>query len=191
MGLTFASYVLEPFFGGACHIPKIALQLLAAITICFLTYLNSYYMKVTTKMQNIIMFTKIAALVMIILVGLVWMLMGNVENFTRPFDDTETDPGKMSVAFYSGIFSYAGWNYLNFMTEELRDPYRNLPRAIYISLPLVTGIYVLANVAYLAVLSPSEMIASNAIAVVSIQRPCSSLQSDRVLPGIEIIDYKA
>lgn len=51
------------------------------------------------------------------------------------------------------------------MTEELRDPYKNLPRAIYISLPLVTAIYVLANMAYLAVLSRDEMIASNAIAV--------------------------
>lgn len=51
------------------------------------------------------------------------------------------------------------------MTEELRDPYKNLPRAIFISLPLVTIIYVLANVAYLSVLSPQQMIASNAIAV--------------------------
>lgn len=46
--------------------------------------------------------------------------------------------------------------------------WRNLPRAIYISLPLVTGIYVLANVAYLAVLTPSEMLSSDAIAVVRI-----------------------
>jgi amino acid transporter len=43
---------------------------------------------------------------------------------------------------------------------------RNLPRAIYISLPMVTGIYVLANVAYLGVLTPTEMLSSDAIAVV-------------------------
>lgn len=165
MALTFASYVLQPFFASECHVPKIALQLLAAATICGLTYLNSLDVRTTTKMQNVIMFTKIGALVTIILVGLGWMISGHLENFDEPFANTETDPGKLSVAFYSGIFSYAGWNYLNFMTEELRDPYKNLPRAIYISLPLVTVIYVMANVAYLAVLTPQEMIASNAIAV--------------------------
>lgn len=165
MGLTVASYVLQPFFPEECKIPDGALQLLAACLICFLTFLNSYSMKATTKMQNVIMFTKVAALVLIIILGLVWMAMGNVENFSKPFENSETDPGKLSVAFYSGIFSYAGWNYLNFMTEELRDPYKNLPRAIYISLPLVTAIYVLANLSYLAVLTPQQMIASEAIAV--------------------------
>lgn len=59
------------------------------------------------------------------------------------------------------------------MTEELREPYKNLPRAIYISLPLVTAIYVLANMAYLAVLSRNEMLASNAIAVVRSQTFCT------------------
>lgn len=165
MSLTFASYVLQPFFPNECAVPKLALQLLAAFTICGLTYLNSVDVRTTTKMQNVIMFTKIGALVIIILVGVFWMASGHMENFDRPFENTETDPGKISVAFYSGIFSYAGWNYLNFMTEELRDPYKNLPRAIYISLPLVTAIYVLANIAYLSVLTPQEMIASEAIAV--------------------------
>lgn len=76
MGLTFASYVLQPFFDNECSIPEGALQLLAAVTICFLTYLNSCYMKITTKMQNVIMFTKIGALVLIIIVGVVWMCFG-------------------------------------------------------------------------------------------------------------------
>lgn len=79
MGLTFASYVLQPFFEADCEIPTAAKQLLAAATICFLTYLNSCYMKVTTKMQNVIMFTKIGALVLIILIGLVWMFMGMLQ----------------------------------------------------------------------------------------------------------------
>ena len=43
-----------------------------------------------------------------------------------------------------------------------------MPRAIWISIPLVTIIYVLANVAYFSVLSAQEMLDSNAVAVVSL-----------------------
>ncbi|XP_003426002.1 Y+L amino acid transporter 2 [Nasonia vitripennis] len=163
MALTFAKYVLQPFV--VCAVSDSAVRLLAAATICFLTYVNCYDVKETTKMQNVFMFAKVGALVIVILTGLSWLFMGHAENFEKAFESTNTDPGKIAVAVYSGIFSYSGWNYLNFMTEELKDPYVNLPRAIYISLPLVTLIYVLANVAYLAVLTPDEMIASEAIAV--------------------------
>lgn len=53
------------------------------------------------------------------------------------------------------------------MVEELVDPYVNLSRAIYISLPLVTIVYVMANISYLAVLG-RDMLSTEAIAVVSI-----------------------
>ncbi|KAH0950739.1 hypothetical protein HN011_002371 [Eciton burchellii] len=164
MGLTFAQYVLKPFFPN-CAIPDDSVRLIAALSICLLTFINCYDVKETSKMQNIFMFAKIGALMIIIAAGLIWLAMGHTENFVDSFQSTTTDPGKIAVAFYSGIFSYSGWNYLNFMTEELKNPYVNLPRAIYISLPLVTLIYVMANVAYLAVLTPTAMIASNAIAV--------------------------
>lgn len=45
--------------------------------------------------------------------------------------------------------------------------YRNLPRAIWISMPLITVIYVMSNVAYFVVLAPREIIDSEAVAVVS------------------------
>ncbi|XP_063855300.1 large neutral amino acids transporter small subunit 2-like [Scylla paramamosain] len=131
----------------------------------FLTALNCWNVRVTTKQQDFFMVTKIGALLIVIIAGIVHLCMGNTGNFHNSFQGTSTDPGEIAVSFYSGISSYAGWNYLNFMTEELKNPFVNLPRAIYISLPLVTLVYVMANVACLAVLSPVDMLASDAIAV--------------------------
>ncbi|XP_077302405.1 solute carrier family 7 member genderblind [Arctopsyche grandis] len=169
MSLTFANYVLQPLFP-TCMVPDGAQRLIAALTICILTFINAYDVRFTTKMQNVFMFTKISALALIIIAGIIWMAKDGLENFDSGWEGTTTDISKWSVGFYSGIFSYSGWSYLNFMTEELQDPFVNLPRAIYISLPLVTTIYVLANVAYLAVLGPQGVLASPAIAVMFAQK---------------------
>ncbi|XP_065337268.1 Y+L amino acid transporter 2 [Cloeon dipterum] len=164
MGLTFANYVIKPFFP-ICQCPDIAVRLVAGAAICFLTFINCYNVRLTTKLQDGFMFAKIAALVIIIIAGISYMLLGNYQNFSQPWENSSTNVAQIATSFYSGIFSYAGWNYLNFMTEELKNPYVNLPRAIYISLPLVTIIYGLANVAYMAVLSTTDILASDAIAV--------------------------
>ena len=57
-------------------------------------------------------------------------------------------------------------NYLNFIIEELKDPIRNLPRAIAISCTLVTVVYVMTNVAFYTTLSTEEVLGSEAVAVV-------------------------
>lgn len=54
---------------------------------------------------------------------------------------------------------------MNFIIEELKDPVKNLPRAIAISCTLVTVVYVFANVAFYTTLSPEEVLGSEAVAV--------------------------
>ena len=46
------------------------------------------------------------------------------ESFDNLFEGTNTDFSKASLAFYSGLFAYQGWNYLNFIVEELQNPKR-------------------------------------------------------------------
>ncbi|KAG1681267.1 b(0,+)-type amino acid transporter 1 [Nymphon striatum] len=80
------------------------------------------------------------------------------EGSTKSFSDIAT-------AFYSGLWAYDGWNNLNYVTEELKNPFKNLPRAIAIGLPLVTICYVLINFSYLAVMTNAELLASDAVAI--------------------------
>ena len=70
MALTVSNYLIQPFFP-ACDIPNDAKILLAAVFIMFLTWLNCYSIKVTTKLQGVFMFTKVAALIIVIIVGMV------------------------------------------------------------------------------------------------------------------------
>uniref|UniRef100_T1IJ06 Amino acid permease/ SLC12A domain-containing protein n=1 Tax=Strigamia maritima TaxID=126957 RepID=T1IJ06_STRMM len=164
--LTFANYILQPIYP-SCDPPTEVVRLVAAGVICLLTFVNCYDVKWATKVQDIFTFTKVMSLIIIIISGFAALGLGktNSENFDNIFEGTETQPSYIALSFYSGLFSYSGWNYLNFVTEELKDPYKSLPRAIMISIPLVTLVYVLTNVAYFIVLSPYDLLASNAVAV--------------------------
>ena len=79
------------------------------------------------------------------------------------------------------VIVISGWNYLNFVIEELQDPVKNLPRAIAISCTLVTVVYVLTNVAFYTTLSVPEVLGSEAVAVVSKQTAVSNQLTKPVL----------
>ena len=59
---------------------------------------------------------------MIIIAGGVHLASGHLDNLAWDslVQDTTTSPGRIALSFYSGLFSFAGWNYLNFVTEELQ-----------------------------------------------------------------------
>ncbi|XP_014666876.1 PREDICTED: large neutral amino acids transporter small subunit 1-like [Priapulus caudatus] len=166
VALTFAKYATQPFFMG-CEPPNEAVRILAALCICSLTFINCVSVKWATRIQDFFTGAKLVALLMIILTGIVWICMGHTENFDKPWDPIEKPAtvSMIALAFYNGLFAYGGWNFLNFVTEELQEPHKNLPRAIIIAMPLVTGFYVLTNVAYFAVIPPEEFLTTDATGV--------------------------
>ncbi|KAF9415955.1 hypothetical protein HW555_006587, partial [Spodoptera exigua] len=130
-----------------------------------LTAVNCISVRWTMRIQDVFTSSKLLALVVIIISGIYYICIGHTENFEGAFEG-EFSAGNIALAFYSGLFAFGGWNYLNFVTEELQDPYKNLPRAIWIAMPMVTIIYVMANLAYFAVVTKSEMIVNSAVAAV-------------------------
>ncbi|XP_060607117.1 large neutral amino acids transporter small subunit 1-like [Ruditapes philippinarum] len=162
--LIFATYVLKPIFPD-CDPPVTALRLLAAVVVTFIVSLNCVNVKWSTKLQVVITTSKLGALIMIIVIGFIYIGKGDVENFKDSFEDSDFSAGSIAIAFYSGFWAFGGWSYLNFLTDELIEPHKNLPRAIVISISIVTVVYLIANIAYFAVLTPSEMLASSAVAV--------------------------
>ncbi|CAH2238846.1 jg6832 [Pararge aegeria aegeria] len=162
VALTFGQYVVKPFFPD-CNPPEDAVKLLAAVCLCVLTAINCISVRWTMRIQDVFTSSKLLALIVIILSGIYYICAGHTENFQDSFEG-QYSAGSIALAFYSGLFAFGGWNYLNFVTEELQDPYKNLPRAIWIAMPMVTVIYVMANLAYFAVVSKMEMITKPAVA---------------------------
>ncbi|XP_011499166.1 PREDICTED: Y+L amino acid transporter 2 [Ceratosolen solmsi marchali] len=162
VALTFSKYVLKPVFPD-CAPPDDAARLLAVCCICILAFVNCWDVKWATRVQDVFTYAKLLALFIIIGAGGYQLAHNQTQYFT--FDNTKMEVTQIALSFYSGLFAYNGWNYLNFIIEELKDPVRNLPRAIGISCTLVMIVYVLTNVAFYTTLNPQEVLGSEAVAV--------------------------
>ncbi|ELT99079.1 hypothetical protein CAPTEDRAFT_202178 [Capitella teleta] len=89
-----------------------------------LTVVNAVDVKWATRVQDVFTVAKLLALVLIIITGFVQLGRGKYEHFLSPFENTNADVGSIALAFYQGLFAYNGWNYLNYVIEELQDPYK-------------------------------------------------------------------
>ncbi|XP_059856426.1 B(0,+)-type amino acid transporter 1 isoform X1 [Delphinus delphis] len=162
--LSFSEYVSAPFYSG-CNPPQVVIKLLAAAAILLITTVNALSVRLGSYVQNVFTATKMVIVVVIIISGIVLLAQGNTRNFENSFEGTKLSLGAIGLAFYNGLWAYDGWNQLNYITEELRNPFRNLPLAIIIGIPLVTGCYILMNVSYFTVMTATELLQSQAVAV--------------------------
>ena len=137
---------------------------MACGVIALLTAVNIRGVREGAMVQNLFTVLKVLALVALIVAGLA--RSGGAAHF---FPLVEPIPGKaalqagflagLAVALSKALFAYDAWYTVTFVAEEVHDSHRTLPRALLLGCLLVTVLYVLTNVAYLAVLPVGEIAA--------------------------------
>ncbi|XP_068115704.1 b(0,+)-type amino acid transporter 1-like [Hyperolius riggenbachi] len=162
--LSFAEYASAPFYPG-CEPPDVVIKCLAAAAIMTITVVNSLSVKLASYVQNFFTVAKMIIVVVIIVSGIVLLAQGNTQNFNNSFEGSTITAGGIGLALYNGLWAYDGWNQLNYITEELKNPYRNLPLAIVLGIPLVMACYLLINISYFTVMTATELLQSPAVAV--------------------------
>jgi amino acid transporter len=143
----------------------VGVSLLAAGIIWGLSFVNFFGIKPGSVVQNVFTTLKILALIALIGVGIVW--------FKAPhFSPGPLFPegihlrilSAMGLALMPALFSYGGWQNLNFVAGEVRNPSRTMPLAIISGVSLVVAVYVLSNVVYVRALPLGEISRSTKLA---------------------------
>ena len=176
LSLTFGVYATEPFFPSqgvasdnltvTYHQPMMLVKVPAACSICILTAINCISIRLAARVQVVFTSFKILAVGSIVIVALIQPLSGAATELNHNvFSGSAISPGSIGHAFYSVMWAYQGWSSLNSITEEVKDPKKNFPWTLMISIPLVTLCYVLMNLAYFSVLTKQEILASDAVAL--------------------------
>ncbi|KAH3789278.1 hypothetical protein DPMN_167453, partial [Dreissena polymorpha] len=121
--MTFASYMITFFeYCGTPLPPQKVIACIAILTICII---NCYDTSWAAYAQVFFTVCKLVALVIIIIGGFVKMSQGGHTELRDGFKGTTVSVSSVALSFYDAMWAYDGWNTLNFMTEELKNPYKN------------------------------------------------------------------
>lgn len=147
--------------GSAEAIPLgVSVQRLVAIaSIVFLTGINALGVAIGARLQTFLTVIKALALALLVVLGIAIFRRADVvaANFNATTFWGTGNWGLLMLpaigaAMVGSLFSADSWNNVTFAAAEVRNPTRNLPRALAIGTGLVTLLYILANVSYLSVL---------------------------------------
>jgi basic amino acid/polyamine antiporter, APA family len=141
-------------------------QIGAIVLILGLAWLNYFGVKFGGRVQTAVTLVKVALIAMVIVVGLG---LGHAQ----PSSATTTISVGLSgfvAALVAALWAYDGWNNASMVGSEVRDPQRNLPRALIGGTLVVIAIYLLANAAYFHVLSPAQVAGASRVAAEMMSR---------------------
>ncbi|HKA35307.1 MAG TPA: amino acid permease [Thermoanaerobaculia bacterium] len=165
VAITFAQYTLRLFGGDDSRATP-----LAVASIALVAAVNYFGVKPGSRLLNVLVVAKIAALAALIGGGL--FLSRQVP---APASAATAHPaGAGLIAFGAALipilFTYGGWQSANIIAEEMRDARRTLPRALVAGTLIVIAIYLLANVVYLGALTREGLAATKTPAADAVRR---------------------
>ncbi len=179
-GIAADIFLIAPKRFGNYEISLSTQQLVAVSMILILTLTNTRGLRTGKIVQNTFTFTKTAALIGLIVIGLAigwnYSSAAYTSSWWQPwlngwqppanligFQTADSDSVMLALAMLLGLamvgplFAQSAWNNVTFTGGEIRDPGRTLPRALLIGCGLVVGLYLLANLAYVVTLPLAQI----------------------------------
>jgi amino acid transporter len=142
-------------------------QLVAAGTILFVGGLNYVGMRTASAVLTPLSTAKYIA---ILLLGILAFTVPGTAATAAPPAATAVSVSLFGTALIPILWTYDGWGDATFVSGEVKNPGRTLPRAIVTAAAALTTIYLLVNTAYLHLLTPVEMANSRLIAATAADR---------------------
>ncbi len=138
---------------------------MAAATLTVIAATNYVGIRPGAVVQNILTLAKILALAALIVGGFaLWHSLGVAPAVPSAPVAPHSIVSGMAAAFVAVLFTIGGWQQMNMVAGEIRDPERAIPRALGIGIAIVIAIYLGANAVYLHALGRDGLAASTAVA---------------------------
>lgn len=154
LAFVFGDYVSQLFPLGTY-----SASIYAVTAIALLTTLNMIGLRQSKRLQNWLAIALILGLLLVILFGLGFS-PSPLPLPTSPASSTSS----WGLALVFVLLSYGGWNEAAYISAEVQNPQRNIVRSLLWSVGIITGIYLLINLAYLQGLGIEGMAGSQAVA---------------------------
>jgi len=137
----------------------------SAVSIAMLVLVTAVNVRGTRQSANLQNWTTAIKTVALVLMSAVLLTLGATPEAVAPeaVDNGSLVTG-MGLAMIGVLWAYEGWQYGTFNAGEVIDPRRNFPRAFLIGIVTLIIVYILANLAYVAALGPTQAAATDRIA---------------------------
>jgi basic amino acid/polyamine antiporter, APA family len=141
-------------------------HLVAIAAIAFQTVINIFGVRWGAVLQNLATWMKFAAIAAFVLLGLT-IGKGSWSHYSSVIPATSTSPSMLAgvgLALIAVFWAFDGWVYITWVSGEVKDPQKNLPRSMILGLLLVGIIYLAINAVYLYALPMAGIAAETTVA---------------------------